>query len=176
MGIIDRIKNYFYESVLRQRGPGAKRHITNLADARTIGIIYDSSMPGYDSIVAQYADGLRGRGKTVDVLAYLDDKKIESKPGVNIFNKRSVNWYGIPADERVTAFCQRPFDILICAITDESKPLEYMAYISRARYRVGPFAESKTRLFDLMIQLDSRRDLGYLLQQVLHFLDNIKYN
>lgn len=176
MGIIDQIRNYFYESVLRQRGPGAPRRITNLADAKTIGIIYDSSMPAYDSIIARYAEGLTAKGKTVEVLAYLDDKKIESKPGINIFNKKAVNWYGIPTDDRVTAFCNKPFDVLICAITDENKPLEYMAYISKAKYRVGPFAESKTRLFDLMIQLDTKRDLGYLLQQVTHFLDNIKYN
>ncbi|MBS1686837.1 MAG: hypothetical protein JSS76_19015 [Bacteroidetes bacterium] len=176
MGIIDQIRNYFYESVLRQRGPGAPRRITNMADAKTVGIIYDSTMPGYDTIIAKYADSLRAKGKTVEVLAYLDDKKIESKPGINIFNKKAVNWYGIPIDDRVAAFCNKNFDLLLCAITDESKPLEYMAYISKAKYRVGPFAESKTRLFDFMVQLDGRRDLGYLLQQATYFLDNIKYN
>lgn len=176
MGIIDWIRNYFYESVLRQRGTGTPRRITNLADAHAVGIIYDSSMPGYDTIISQYAESLRVKGKTVDVLAYLDDKKIDSKPGVNIFNKKAVNWYGIPTDDRVAAFCNKNFDLLICAITDENRPLEYMAYMSKAKYRVGPFAEEKTRLFDLMIQLDSRRDLGYLLQQATHFLDNIKYN
>lgn len=176
MSIIDSIRNYFYESVLRQRGQGAPRSITNLADAKTVGIIYDSSMPGYDGIISQYAESLRSRGKTVEVLAYLNDKKIDQKPGVNIFNKKAVNWYGIPTDDRVAAFCNKNFDLLICAITEESRPLEYMAFMSKAKYRVGPFAESKTRLFDLMIQLDGRRDLGYLLQQATHFLDNIKYD
>jgi hypothetical protein len=112
----------------------------------------------------------------VEVMAYLDDKKTDHKADINIFNKKAVNWYEIPIDDRVAAYCNKNFDLLICALTSENKPLEYMAYVSKAKYRVGPFAEDKTRFYDLMIQLDGKRDLNYLLQQMTHFLENIKYN
>ena len=177
MNILNTIRDYFYESVLRQRSVDRPvRSITNLTDAKTIGIIYDSTAPDNDIIIAKFAEMLRNKGKAVEVIAYVDDKKIDHKADVNIFNRKAVNWYSVPIDERVDAFCNKNFDLLICAMTSENKPLEYMAYVSKAKYRVGPFAENKTRFYDLMIQIDGKRDLNYLLQQMVHFLENIKYN
>ena len=136
MKILDSIRDYFYESVLTQRGANRpQRSITNL-----------------------------------------NDKKIDHKADINIFNRKAVNWYGVPIDERVDAYCNKNFDLLICAMTTDSKPLEYIAYLSKAKYRVGRFAENKTRLYDLMIQVDVNHDLNYLLQQMTHFLESIKYN
>jgi hypothetical protein len=177
MNIIDSIKDYFYQSVLTDRGANRPpRKITNLNDAKTIGIIYDSTNPDNDIIITKFSEMLKNKGKSVEVMAYLDDKKIDHKADINIFNKKAVNWYEIPIDDRVAAYCNKNFDLLICALTSENKPLEYMAYVSKAKYRVGPFAEDKTRFYDLMIQLDGKRDLNYLLQQMTHFLENIKYN
>ncbi|MCW3124943.1 MAG: hypothetical protein JWO03_601 [Bacteroidetes bacterium] len=177
MNILDNIKDYFYQSVLRQRGANRpNRSITNLSDAKTIGIIYDSSEGSNDAIVTKFSEMLKAKGKSVEVMAYLDDKKIDQKNGIPLFNRKAVNWYAIPTDERVVAYCNKNFDLLICAITSENKPLEYMAYTSKAKYRVGPFAEEKTKFYDLMIQIDGKRDLNYLLQQMVHFLENIKYN
>ena len=177
MNIIESIQNYFYQNELKDKSANRPaRQITNLQDAKTVGIIYDSTPPDNDVIITKFSEMLKGKEKTVEVMAYLNDKKIDHKADINIFNKKAVNWYGVPTDDRVTAFTNKNFDLLICAITEESKPLEYIAYTSRAKYRVGPFAEDKTQLFDLMIQLDSKRDLNYLLQQMTHFLDNIKYN
>ena len=177
MKILDSIRDYFYESVLTQRGANRpQRSITNLNDAKTIGIIYDSTDPDNDVIITKFSEMLRNKGKSVDVMAYLNDKKIDHKADINIFNRKAVNWYGVPIDERVDAYCNKNFDLLICAMTTDSKPLEYIAYLSKAKYRVGRFAENKTRLYDLMIQVDGNHDLNYLLQQMTHFLESIKYN
>jgi hypothetical protein len=177
MNIIDRIKNSFYESVLKQRGANRPaRAITNLNDARTVGIIYDSSNPDNDITITKFAEMLRNKGKAVEIMAYVNDKKIDHKGDIAIFNPKAVNWYGVPLDTRVDTFVNKPFDLLISAVLAESKPLEYIAYLSKAKYRVGPFSENKTHFYDLMIQMGSRTDMSYLLQQMVHFLDNIKYN
>lgn len=175
MNIIDRIKNSLYESVLKQKGSNRPaRSITNLNDARTIGVIYDSTNPDNDITITKFAEMLRNKGKTVEIMAYVNDKKIDHKGDIALFNPRAVNWYGVPTDERITPFCNKPFDLLICAILEESRPLEYIAYLSKAKYRVGPFDEKKTHCYDLMIQMGSRKELGYLLQQMVHFLENIR--
>lgn len=175
MNIIDRIKNYLYESVLKQKGSvRPTRSITNLNDARTVGIIYDSTNPDHDITITKFAEMLRNKSKTVEIMAYVNDKKIDHKGDIALFNPKAVNWYGVPTDERIGPFCNKPFDLLICAILEESKPLEYIAYLSKAKYRVGPFAENKTHCYDLMIQLGGKKDLGYLLQQMMHFLENIR--
>ena len=177
MNIIDRIKNSFYQSVLRQRGqPRPKRTVTNLNDAHQIGIIYHSSEPGHDKAIATFAGVLRDKGKTVDIMAYVNDKKVDHIGGIAVFNPKAVNWYGVPVDERVSAFCLKPFDLLICAVLGENKPLEYISYMSKARYRVGPFDEGKTKFYDLMIQMGDKKNLDYLLQQMVSFLEKIKYD
>ncbi len=175
MNIIDRIKNSFYQSVLRQRGAVRPvRTVINLADAKTAGIIYDASLPEHDAAVAKFAEMMKSKGKTVEIMAYVNDKKIETKEGMAIFNPKAVNWYGVPLDERVSAYCAKPFDLLICAITEGSKPLEYIAYMSKAKYRVGPFDEQKTKYYDLMIEMGEKKDLGYLLGQMTYFLEKIQ--
>jgi len=177
MNIIDRIKNSFYKSVLKQRGSiRPNRTITNLNDAKSIGIVYDSTDPDHDIAITKFAEMLRNKGKTVEIIAYINDKKVDHKGDITIFNPNAVNWYGVPQDERVNAFCNKPFDLLICAILKESKPLEYIAYLSKAKYRVGPFDEQKTYCYDLMIEMGSKTDLNYLLLQMVHFLENIKYD
>jgi len=177
MNILDRIKNSFYKSVLKQRGSiRPHRTITNLNDAKTIGIVYDSTDPDHDIAITRFAEMLRNKGKTVEIIAYINDKKIDHKGDITILNPKAVNWYGVPQDERVNAFCSKPFDLLICAILKESKPLEYIAYLSKARYRIGPFDDKKTYCYDLMIEMGTKTDLSYLLQQMVHFLENIKYD
>ena len=177
MNIIDRIKDHFYQSVLRQKNIGkVKRVVTNLNDAKTVGVIYDSTNPDHDITITKFAEMLRNKGKTVEIIAYINDKKVDHKGDITIFNSKVVNWYGIPLEARVNAFCEKQFDLLICALTSDSKPLEYMAYLSKAKYRVGPFDANKTNCYDLMIQMGNKKELSYLLQQMVHFLENIKYN
>ena len=177
MNILDRIRNRLYKSVLRQRGSTRPpRAITNLNDAKTVGIIYDSSDPDHDITITKFAEMLRNKGKKFDIIAYIDDKKIDHKGDIALFNPKAVNWYGIPLDERVTTFCNKPFDLLISAVLGESKPLEYIAYLSKAKYRVGPFDEKKTYCYDLMIEMGTKTNLDYLLQQMVSFLDKIKYD
>lgn len=177
MNIIDRIKDHFYQSVLRQRGSiRPKRTITNLNDAQTIGIVYDSTDPDHDITITKFAEMLRNKGKKVEIMAYINDKKVDHKGDIAIFNPKAVNWYGVPTDERVNAYCNKPFDLLICAILRENKPLEYIAYLSKAKYRIGPFDEKKTHCYDLMIEMGDKTDLGYLLDQMIHFLEKMKYD
>lgn len=176
MNILDRIKNSLYRTVLRQKGSNSPRTITNLNDARNIGIIYDSSDPDNDITITKFAEMLRNKGKKVDIMAYINDKKIDHKGDIEVFNPNAVNWYGIPLDERVSAFCNKPFDLLVCAMLKDSKPLEYIACLSKAKYRVGPFDEQKTYCYDLMIEMGTKTGLDYLLQQMVYFLDKIKYD
>jgi hypothetical protein len=174
MNILDRIKNSLYRRVLKQRGSiRPNRTITNLKDAQNIGIIYDSTEPDHDITITKFAEMLRNKGKKVDTMAYINDKKIDHKGDIALFNPNAVNWYGIPLDDRVSAFSNKPFDLLICAVLRESKPLEYIAYMSKAKYRVGPFDEQKTYCYDLMIEMGTKTNLDYLLAQMVYFLEKI---
>ena len=174
MDWLEQIKQYFYDSVLQQRSLRPTRAVINIDDAKTIGIIYDSSIPDHDIAITKFAEMLRAKGKKVEILAYMNDKKIDHKGDIKIFNPSGVNWYGIPKDERVTAFCTQTFDLLLCAMLSSSRPLEYIAYLSQARYRVGRYDEAKTKFYDLMIHTADRQDMNYLLEQMFSFLEKMK--
>ena len=177
MGIWDNIKNYFYQQELRiPNGNSAKRSIINFADAHTVGIVFDSSKPDNDRTIHLFAEMLKSKNKEVHLLGYVDDNKTEHKEGISVFNKKAVNWYNIPSDKEVTTFINKPFDLLLTALVEPNAALEYIAFQSKAKYRVGVYGRNKTQFYDLMIDTGGKKDLGYLLDQITHFLNQIQYD
>ncbi len=178
MKLWDDIRNYFYKRNIDARLSALKasRKIINLTDAKSVGIIYDSTNPDNDIIITKFAENLRKQGKTVDLLGFINDKKIDHKADVIVFNTKNLSWTQVPVDDRVEKFADKNFDLLFAAFIDENLPLEYVARISKAKWRVGSFAESKTDYYELMINLGGNNDLQYFLDQSTHFLNQIKYD
>ena len=174
----DRIRNYFYKRTLEERvkGLNVKHDIINLNDAKTIGIVYDSTDTANDTVIAAFAEKLRGQGKEVEILGFVHDKKIDTKPGVTIFNIKNLSWTRIPEDERVEKFAAQRFDLLLGCFIGQNLPLEYVTRISKARWRVGAYVENNTEGYDMMVNVSGKTDLSYLLEQTTYFLNQIKYD
>ncbi len=172
------IRSFFYQMALREklRNLHVSRKLINLNDAKSIGLIYDSSLPDNDILVTKYAEELRGLGKTVEILGYVNDPKVDHKADITVFNKKGVSWCDVPTDVRVESFISKKFDLLIAAITSDNKPLEFIAMLSHAGWRVGPFSETNTELFDMMINTSGKTDVSYFLKQTNYFLNQIKYD
>ncbi len=172
------LRNYFYQKniVAKLKELSPARSLTNLHDAKTLGIVYDSTNPDNDAAISKFAEQLRANGKTVEILAFINDKKIEAKPGIELFNTKNLSWNLTPVDERVEKFAAQKFDLLLACFMDSSYPLEYIVRTSRAKWRVGHFSEQKTDYYEMMINTDSKKELSYFLQQATHFLNAIKYD
>ena len=174
----DNIRNYFYKQNLegRLKDLNVKHDIINLTDAKTVGIVYDSTNPENDIVIANFAQELRGQNKQVEILGFVNDKKIDTKTGVTIFNKKNLSWTLAPEDERVNQFAEKRFDLLLGCFVGENLPLEFITRISKARWRVGAYVENKTDCFDMMVNVSGKTELPYLLQQTTYFLNQIKYD
>ena len=174
----DDIRNYFYRRTIEAKLAALKpkRVLTNLHDAKSIGIVYDSTNPDNDIIVTKFAEHLRQEGKTVDILGFVNDKEIDHKSDILVFNKKNLSWTNIPNDERVEKFADKNFDLLFAAFTAESFPLEYVARVSKAQWRVGTFDEKKTDYYEMMIKTGEQNDLQYFLDQSTFFLNKIQYD
>lgn len=174
----DDLRNYFYQKNIAEKLTDAatKRVLTNLADAKSVGIVYNSTNPDNDIIITKFAEELRKQNKTVDIIGFVNDTKIDHKADIAVFNKKNLTWTQTPNDERVESFASRNFDLLFAAFVEESKPLEYIARTSKAKWRVGVFDESKTDSYELMINLGGKNDLNYFLQQATYFLNKINYD
>lgn len=173
-----KFQNYFFQRNLKSKlsGPKVKRSLTNLTDAKTVGIVYESGSPDNDIIITKFAEELRKQGKIVEVLNYVHDTKIDHKADVTVFNKSTISWCLVPNDERVDKFIAKPFDVLFAAYTAKSLPLDYVVSLSHSKCRVGVFEESKTHQFELMVNTNAKADLTYFLQQATHYLNQIHYD
>lgn len=172
----DNIKNYFYQRSLNEKLSAVKTEhsLISMEAANSIGIAFDSSDPANDTVILSFAERLRSEGKEVDILGLVKDKKTESKDGMAVLNPKSLNWAGVPQGETVEKFSGKKFDLLLACFTGENLPLEYIAGTSQARWRVGVYAETKTGLYDMMVNVGERKDLPYLLEQMVYFLNYIK--
>lgn len=174
----DKIVRYFYSRSLRDRLKEFSRlhTVINLKDAKSVGIIYDSTHPGNDSVIGEFATRLRSQGKTVEVLGFVNDKKIDSKPDVPVFNKKALTWAMVPTDEKALQFAGKNFDLLLACFTTESLPLEYISCISKARWRVGHYNPAKTDCYDMMVNMGNKTELPYFIDQATQFLNKIEYD
>jgi hypothetical protein len=170
------LKNYFYRRSLEQKlaQMQARHSLISLENAHTVGIVFDSTTGADDNTVIQFAEKLRNAGKEVEILGFVNDKKTESKPGITVFNRKQLSWAGVPQSEAAEKFATQNFDLLLACFTGTSLPLEFIAGISQARWRVGVYTENKTGLYDMMVNMGERSDIGYLLEQSTYFLNYIK--
>jgi hypothetical protein len=172
------IKQYFYKRALAEATGKQKptRSITNIRDAKTVGIIYDSRDAANDATIAQYAEQLRKLGKQVEILGYVSDKKTESKPGIQVLHSKNTSWTGVPADAAAEAFAAKNFDLLLACFIGSNPALEYIAATSKAKWRVGVYSKEKTELYELMVNMGDKTDLAYLTTQMTYFLNQINYD
>ncbi len=145
------------------------RKAININNANDIAIIFDASDVEKTAIINQFADSLRAMKKKIHLFGYYNIPK----PAINFnfpyFNKKNLNWYLEPNGVLVDEFIDRKFDILINACIDEILPLEYIAALSQASYRVGLYNPSKLFCYDMMIDM-KEKNLKKLVDQVKHYL------
>ncbi|NNC94068.1 MAG: hypothetical protein HKN92_00790 [Chitinophagales bacterium] len=166
------IKEYFHKVALNKqlKTVVASRDFVNMENARSVGILYDATLPNNNIIVTKFAEKLKLNNKKVNVLGYVDDKKSETHPLNPLFNNKDLNWFLLPSNDKIKHFINEEFDILINAFIGERLPLEYISALSKAKYRVGPYSESKTHCYELMINMGEKQDLQYLLDQISFYL------
>lgn len=168
------IQRYFFKTALSRelaRIGEQPREIMNLEDAKTVTILFNATKTEDVITVTQFADSIKNMGKQVEMLGFENkNPKKETPEQEHTFDKRSVNWFGKPHGEKISAFKKNKPDILICAFEKESLPLEYLAAVSLAKFRVGKYTENNIAHFELMINTQTNQTLQYLLTQITHFL------
>lgn len=174
MGWIERIKNYGYQRTIDKINlPRIPRDIVNFDNAKTVGIVIDLSLPENEEVIMKTAENLRNIGKTVVLLAFINDKKAVQKEGIKIITPRDINWFGVPHENIISSFCNEKFDLLLCPFTQQNRPLNYVAEMSKARCRVGIYSLNEKNNYELMIQQNGESSLAKTTEQMLRLLQQI---
>ncbi len=165
MGIIDRIKDRFYQKSLPAKVARNKgRTPRNIEEAKTIGILFDATDIDYRKKTLAYADSLRKQGKKVSTLAFISTVDKEATFSFEFFTLREIDWAQRPRGEAIAHWLEHDFEVLICLFPQSTKFTEYIALHTRAGLKIGPVA-AKASCYDLMLDMPAKSTPQQVIQQ-----------
>ena len=138
--------------------------------ATSIGILTDTQDLETLETVKKFVHAQKKR--QVKVLAYFNDKEAHPNFPFAYFGNRDVNLISKPKGSEVEQFMAQPFDILFNLCLEENLMLGYIAALSNAKMRIGPYQE-KTDYYDLMIDIPKGKGIKYFIEQAEQILANI---
>ncbi len=156
------------------------RRITNLGEARRIGILYSLNEAEDYNTVEEFVTRLQHDHKEVKALGFVRNKNLVNrflpKLSYDFFSKKDINWFNTPVHAKVKDFINQEFDILIDLSSRDILPLKYIAGHSMAHCRVGRDNGDKPNSYDLNIEAGNAMPVSEFIRQVTHYLSVINSN
>jgi hypothetical protein len=152
----------------------------NYANAKSIGIVYEIRTKDYQFFVNEFVDYLREEigFKTIITLGFYNAKEapefLDLGNKYQFINKTHLNWLYIPQSTDSEVFIQQNFDILIDLTQDNIVPIKYLVASSKAKFKIGRYSDANHDFFDFMISLNEKQNIKDFLNQVNHYLKQIK--
>lgn len=155
----ERIKAFIGNHILGKKLRNQKRSVMvcNLKNAQNIGILYNATEYVSFEIIKEFTKQLSQNNSNVSILGYVDSKKLIDhylyRKGFDFFSRNDLNWYYRPISAVAEAFIKKPFDLLIDLSLETCYPIQYIAALSPATFKVGKFSPDEKYL-DLMIDTE----------------------
>ncbi len=174
MELIKKVKLYYFKKQLTKEQNGLTRQRRKQDGVKTIGILFDASMPEHRDIINHFADDLRSKGKKVRLLAFFNDKHPHEGTPYPYFNLKELNWSGAPKVEvaAINDFIKQPFDMLYALYFGEKLALDYITALNKANFKTG-ITSIHHEDMDLGVDMNEKTDLKLLLQQIKFYLNKI---
>lgn len=170
-------------SILKKRIVRMKRtkFKGNINNAKSIGIVWDASIPDNSDSLSKFHQKMRDRNVDVKILGYFPGKILPDKftavRYLTFLRKQDLNLFYRPVSEEAKSFINTHFDILIDINFKKLFPLQYISFLSVAGLKVGLFdSDSENSPFDLMMEINDSYDINSYLTQVIHYLEIINTN
>ena len=163
------VREYFLQKLIRKID--LKRRAVTYESAQTVGILFDATELSQRDAVLQFSKKLKEKNKRVKLLGFFNNKQDVNNYSFKAFNKNEVDWLMRPKSEAVEYFNRNTFDLLIGIYQGDNLPLEYIAALSKAHLRVGPYTDN-TYCYDLMIDTN-KRDLEDFIKQLEFYLSRM---
>lgn len=176
MSFISSIKNAIGNYFLSLEIKSLHRNKTfmNMADAKTVGILFDATESGNFDLVKKYIIYLKDMKKRVKAIGFYNQKETPpmaySKLDYDFFTIKDLNWYNFPDNIYVRNFIEDQYDILLDLNIQDSFPLRYVSSLSKAKFKVGKKSERNNSIFDLMIDADASKGMKYFLRNIDAYL------
>ncbi len=163
------VREYFLQKMIRKID--LRRQTVTYDSAQSIVILFDATELNHREIVMQFSKKLKEKDKKVKLIGFFNSKQDISNFPFQAFNKNDVDWLMRPKSVVTKSFINTTFDLLIGVYEGNNLPLEYIAALSKAHLRVGPYTDN-TYCYDLMIDTDKRNLKNYI-KQVEFYLNKM---
>ena len=161
------IRMQFHRQFLNQElknSPRGESKMINFENAKSIGILFDATDPEPRDRVLKYINQLKNKNKNVKTLGFFNNKQEDTNFTFKYFNVKNIDWAYRPNGDEVLEFIKQPFEILINLDSNTKIHTEYIAALSKASMRIGPYTEN-TYCYDLMIDTGNT-DLNHFIQEI----------
>ncbi|HSV87349.1 MAG TPA: hypothetical protein VLH61_01775 [Bacteroidales bacterium] len=180
MGIIAKIRKIIRSLFLRAllaRVTRENKRVVGLAEARSIGILYECDNVNNYRQITGLIKHLEKEGKTIYSLGFVNQNKTPefTMAQLNSFfcYKKDIGWNLKIKNPHLQSFFSAGFDILIDTSPGDFFPLKYLAGVTSASYKAGIFNNDYLEIFDLLIREQSNGSLEDRLKQLVKYLEMI---
>lgn len=140
----------------------------NLFTAKTAGILWmGPDYPAYESLVKV----LEQRQIKWTDLCFTDDKN--KQKAVNRISKKDFSFMGRPKSALVLNFINTEFDLFIDISLSSSAYAQVIRGLSKASFKTG-WSDAVPDFFDFRIDVSKRPEPVFLVEQLTHYLSEIK--
>jgi hypothetical protein len=158
-----------------------KPYYNDFDSIKSIGIVWDASRPEEFTVLTKFSQKMSALKIDTEILGYFPDKKLPDQyTAVRFFTclkRQDLDFFYKPVSTEAGRYISKRFDVLIDLNFRRVFPLEYIASLSNAKFKVGiPGAEPENSPYDLMISHKNSLSIETYLEQVLFYLEMIKSN
>jgi hypothetical protein len=154
------------------------RKAINLENTREIGILFNMQSESDFEMVSRFSRELQEVGKKVQVIGLYKYRKLPpyyaQKLAYDLMMPNHLDIFYRPRAEFVNRFIEREFDMLIDLGTSMDFPLQYIATLSKAGFKLGRSSGEEGLPYDLMIEKTDGIESEELIRQLIHYTSVFK--
>lgn len=135
--------------------------------AETIGIVYYNNDQSKIDAAENLSTLIKMDGKIVKIIAFERKSTVKHLP-YDTFSKENFSFWSNILGKPLIDFVDTPYDFLICLDRNPNIYLQNILAISKAKCRIGRYAEESRQLFEMII--DDKNDSADWVKSVYDYL------
>lgn len=167
-----KIKNYALKKASDSKPVLEFVNWRNVSSVQLLFTRYDDTTA---DIMSRFARELVKQNKKVDVLIYVNKKKLdplfENRNSVAYFSRKDVSWLGKPKSELVKEFMNKKSDLLFVPVFEPAFVIKRIAVMCKTKTIAAPFSPANDWA-NVLIKLENR-NIDDFFTQTIRYLDII---
>ncbi len=175
MGFINRIKTICWERAIKPYSASGNRdrNTFNLDTAQHVGVIYNASEEHMIKEADEFFTYLKGRDIKHTSIGYAKYPIVPHycipQLTKHFICKKDLNFCWIPRKSKIKLFTDEQYDLLISLDIEQNKTLQFIAAITKAKFKAGYYDEANLPFFDFLLKSD-RAEIKEYIKQLIHYL------